>query len=469
MPGASKGLIRPYSATLVEFNRGVDALWLISALWLACWLLDLSWGREDTLATVVALIAFTLAANHLQLYRSWRVAPLRDELVSMWLCWSLAMVAVAFASYAAHPVFSIQRPTFLLWFCLGLMILTATRSTIRLTLREARRRGRNFRRAAIIGATDVGRRADHNIRHTTWMGLRSIGFFDDRCPKNGRKPPDGIEIQGSVADLERLATAGEVDIVYVALPMRAELRIKSIIERFSDTTVSVHYVPDFSDFDLLSARWDVLGNIPIVSIVNTPIQGVNAALKRATDLIVSLIALALLGLPMLGIGVAIKLTSPGPVIFRQRRYGLDGKEFEMWKFRTMTVCEDGSAFVQAVRGDSRVTRIGAFLRRTSLDELPQFVNVLQGRMSVVGPRPHPVALNEQHRRMIGRYMLRHKVRPGITGWAQVSGFRGETDTPEKMQQRIAYDLEYIDRWSLWLDMRIIAMTLQKGFVNANAY
>jgi len=209
-----------------------------------------------------------------------------------------------------------------------------------------------------------------------------------------------------------------------------------------------------------------------VSLVDTPHQGVDGLLKRGLDVVLSSIALVMLSLPMLAIALAIKLTSPGPVMFVQRRYGLDGKEFAIYKFRTMTVVEDGMSaftFTQAQRGDLRITPLGAILRRTSLDELPQLFNVLQGHMSLVGPRPHPIALNEAQRKLIDGYMLRHKVRPGITGWAQVHGCRGETDTSEKMENRIRYDLEYINDWSLWLDFRIMWKTVMIVLRDPNAY
>lgn len=213
-----------------------------------------------------------------------------------------------------------------------------------------------------------------------------------------------------------------------------------------------------------------LSGMPMVSLVDTPHQGIDAASKRVFDLVVGSAIMLGIALPMLAIAIAIKLTSPGPVFFRQKRYGLGGREFEIWKFRSMTVCEDGaSRFTQARKGDARVTPLGAFLRRTSLDELPQFINVLQGTMSIVGPRPHPVALNETQRKLIDGYMLRHKVKPGITGWAQINGFRGETDTPEKMEGRIRYDLEYINNWSLKLDTRILLATFTKAFNDPNAY
>ena len=206
-----------------------------------------------------------------------------------------------------------------------------------------------------------------------------------------------------------------------------------------------------------------------LSVYDTPFQGASDLLKRAEDIVLSSIILLMLTLPMLCIAAAVKLTSPGPVIFKQKRYGLDGKQILVYKFRSMKVQDNGPTVKQATKNDPRITKLGAFLRRTSLDELPQFINVLQGRMSIVGPRPHAVAHNEEYRKLIKGYMLRHKVRPGITGWAQVNGLRGETETINKMVKRVEYDLDYIHRWSVWLDLKIIFMTVFNGFINKNAY
>jgi putative colanic acid biosysnthesis UDP-glucose lipid carrier transferase len=307
------------------------------------------------------------------------------------------------------------------------------------------------------------------MHRSSWMGLRLAGFFDDRAPADARSAP-GIEIAGNYAELLRRIQANEIDIVYVTLPLRSELRIHHIISQLRDSTVSVYYVPDFTAFGLLRASWDTMGGMPVVNVIDTPHQGINAMSKRIFDIVVGSLILMIIAIPMLIIAAAVKISSPGPAIFKQRRDGLDGREFEIWKFRTMTVCEDGKAeFKQAVRNDARITPLGAFLRRTSLDELPQFVNVLQGRMSIVGPRPHPVALNASQRRLIDGYMLRHKVKPGITGWAQVNGYRGETDTHDKMLGRVRLDLDYIHNWSLWLDIRILGLTLVKGMSSPNAY
>ncbi len=247
-----------------------------------------------------------------------------------------------------------------------------------------------------------------------------------------------------------------------------EARIKSLINRLSDTTVSIYFVPDFQAFDLLHARWDMLGNIHVINAIDSPNVGLNGALKRAFDIVASLLIIGVILLPMIAIAIGTRLTSPGPIFFFQQRYGLNGKLFNIWKFRTMTVAENGDDFRQATRNDARVTPFGAFLRRTSLDELPQFINVLQGHMSIVGPRPHPVAMNERQRKMVDRYMMRHKVKPGITGWAQVNGFRGETDTIDKIQGRIRLDLEYIDNWSILFDLKIIFKTV-RVLVHDNAY
>jgi len=251
--------------------------------------------------------------------------------------------------------------------------------------------------------------------------------------------------------------------------MRAEQRIRDVLNRFSDTTASVYIVPDFFVFELLHSRWNNILGVPVVSVFENPFYGVDGMLKRAFDLLVGTCCLVLAAIPMLTIAILVRFSSPGPIFFRQKRYGLDGREIRVWKFRTMRVCEDGPNVVQAVRHDPRVTPIGRFLRRTSLDELPQLFNVMAGNMSLVGPRPHAQAHNEQFRGQIQGYMLRHKVRPGITGLAQVHGWRGETDTLFKMEKRVEYDHKYIREWSLWLDLRILVQTIAVVFSGRNAH
>jgi putative colanic acid biosynthesis UDP-glucose lipid carrier transferase len=322
--------------------------------------------------------------------------------------------------------------------------------------------------AVIAGANDLGRKLAARLRDNPMLGQRFAGYFDDRDP--GRLPAvPPRENLGALSALADYARTHQVDVIYIALPMASQPRILKLLEDLRDTTASIYFVPDIFVSDLIQARVDSIGGLPVVAVCESPFYGINGLVKRASDVAFSLIILALISPLMLAIAAGVKLSSPGPVLFKQRRYGLDGKRIVVYKFRTMTVAEDGEVVRQATRDDRRVTRFGAFLRRTSLDELPQFINVLQGRMSVVGPRPHAVAHNEMYRKLIRGYMIRHKVRPGITGFAQVNGWRGETETVDKMKARIEYDLQYLRSWSLLLDLQIILKTVVVVLHKQNAY
>jgi putative colanic acid biosysnthesis UDP-glucose lipid carrier transferase len=313
------------------------------------------------------------------------------------------------------------------------------------------------RRAVIAGAGDLGRQLAERLRNSPLQGVEVAGFFDDLSPAPEDLPRE--QFLGSIDLLADYAKAHRVDLIYLALPLAEQPRIARLLDQLCDTTASVYLVPDIFLFDLIQARIDHVGGLPVLAVCETPFYGVNGLVKRASDLVLATLILILIAPVLAAVALGVKLTSPGPVIFRQRRYGLDGQEIVVYKFRSMTVAEDGAVVRQATKNDSRITPLGAFLRRTSLDELPQFVNVLQGRMSIVGPRPHAVAHNEQYRKLIRSYMIRHKVRPGVTGWAQVNGLRGETDTVEKMRARVAYDLDYLRNWSLGLDLKIIFKTI----------
>jgi putative colanic acid biosynthesis UDP-glucose lipid carrier transferase len=280
---------------------------------------------------------------------------------------------------------------------------------------------------------------------------------------------DGLPLLGRIDGLSNYARANSLDVIYIALPMATQPRILRLLDDLRDTTVSIYFVPDIFMTDLIQGHLDSINGIPVVGVCDTPVSGVNGIVKRASDIVLSILILVLLSPIMLAIALGIKLTSPGPILFVQRRYGLDGKDILVYKFRSMTVCEDGDHIRQATRHDKRITRLGAFLRKSSLDELPQFFNVLQGRMSIVGPRPHAVAHNEIYRKLIKGYMVRHKVKPGITGWAQVNGHRGETEQLEKMEARIEFDLDYLRNWSLKLDLAIIAKTVYVVLKAKNAY
>jgi putative colanic acid biosysnthesis UDP-glucose lipid carrier transferase len=315
-----------------------------------------------------------------------------------------------------------------------------------------------MRSVVIIGTNEIGRRLAAQFSDHPDLGVEFVGYFDDR--HNDRIGGLGeSQLLGRLDAVPTFMRQGKADAIFIALPMASQPRILRLLDDLKDSTASIYFVPDIFVTDLIQARVDQIGGVPVVAVRDTPFHGVNELIKRGSDLLIASLILILIAPLMLGIALAVKGSSPGPALFRQRRYGLDGREIIVYKFRTMTVCEDGPVVAQATQGDQRVTRLGAFLRRTSLDELPQFINVLQGRMSVVGPRPHAVAHNEQYRKLIKGYMVRHKVKPGITGLAQVSGCRGETDTVDKMHRRIDYDLEYLRNWSLRLDLEIILRTI----------
>ncbi len=312
--------------------------------------------------------------------------------------------------------------------------------------------------AVVAGGCELGRELAERIRSNPLLGLRVAGFFDDRGPGRVGDVRPG-EILGSLDDVAAYVKSHRVDVIYMTLPMASQPRILKLLDELHDTTASIYFTPDIFLFDLIQARMDTIGGMPVVCVCETPFSGLNGLIKRTSDIVLAS-AILLLILPlMLAIAAGVKLSSPGPVLFRQRRYGLDGQEIIVYKFRSMTVTEDGCVIRQATRDDRRVTPFGFFLRRYSLDELPQFVNVLQGRMSVVGPRPHAVAHNEMYRKLIKGYMIRHKVKPGITGWAQVNGLRGETESLDKMKDRIAHDLAYLRNWSLQLDLWIVLKTV----------
>lgn len=333
-----------------------------------------------------------------------------------------------------------------------------------------RAHGWNTHQFAIVGVNELALQLADNIEDSPELGLKLVGFYDDRPEERTPEVPADVgQRVGDVTELVEKARAGEVDIIYLTFPMRAEDRLRDVLARLSDTTASVYIVPDFFVFELLHSRWSNIGGLPVVSVFENPFYGVDGFVKRFVDVCLASVLLLMLSVPMAVVALLVKFTSAGPVFFRQRRYGLDGRDILVWKFRSMTVCDDGDNVPQAKRNDPRVTGVGGVLRKTSLDELPQLFNVLEGSMSLVGPRPHANAHNESFRTMIQGYMLRHKVKPGITGLAQVNGWRGETDTLEKMERRIECDHQYIREWSLWLDIKILFRTIFVVFSRQNAY
>lgn len=317
---------------------------------------------------------------------------------------------------------------------------------------------------AFIGRQSQGRLLARNLKKMSWTNYNIVGFYDEK-----KHSVSGIERKGDFQQLIKDAKEGLLDQIYISDSSELHKDIVYLINQLADTTCSVMLLPDIFTFSLLRSRIYTINNIPVVSIYDTPFKGLNAFIKRVEDIIGSFIILVMISPVLLIIAIAIKLTSKGPILFKQDRYGVNGKLIKVWKFRSMKVMENDSQVKQATKNDPRLTKIGSFLRKTSLDELPQFFNVLFGDMSIVGPRPHAVVHNEQYRSEIMGYMLRHKVKPGITGWAQINGYRGETDTLDKMEKRVKYDLEYIHNWSVTFDIKIILLTIVKGFISKTAY
>lgn len=323
-------------------------------------------------------------------------------------------------------------------------------------------------RALIVGMNDQGVALADKISKSPYARIELAGFVDSR-EKDRLQNNEKQQILGNLDQIASLVQSQRIQLIYVSLPMASQPRILQLLDELKDTTASIYFVPDMFVTDLIQGRSTSVHGMPVISVCETPFKGSDGLIKRSSDIVLSLLILTLIFPLLVAIAIAVKIGSPGPVIFKQRRYGLDGEEILVYKFRSMTVTEDGGVIQQAQKNDARITPLGAFLRRTSLDELPQFINVLQGRMSIVGPRPHAVAHNELYRKLIKGYMVRHKVKPGITGWAQVNGYRGETETLDKMQGRIDFDLDYLRNWSLRLDLHIILKTIRLVLKDQKAY
>jgi putative colanic acid biosynthesis UDP-glucose lipid carrier transferase len=451
-------------------QRVTDALLVILAQYLAYLAYNEPWQASTTLATAIGLITFGFAAEFAGLYRPWRMESLTRELRETLLTWIAVPVVLLSYTFVTKTSADYSRGATILWLVFAPSLLVSLRLTVRALLRLLRARGINIRRVAILGSTPEAEKLAAAFDARPWLGFKLIGLFEDRSEDCHYKidRPD-CKLLGGRDQLVKLAHEGSVDIVYVTLPIRSENLNAHLFHELADTTITVYMVVGLLSYNLLSAHWSHVGDVPVVSIHDTPFKGMVAWLKRLEDLLVGSMILSVIALPMLAIAFAIKMTSKGPVIFRQLRYGLNGKRISVLKFRTMIVSEETAEVQQATFNDPRVTPLGRFLRRTSMDELPQFFQVMTGELSIVGPRPHAVAHNEQYRSLIEGYMLRHMVKPGITGWAQVNGWRGETIKIEKMQKRVQHDLEYIRNWSLLWDIKIIFLTVFGRKKNRNAF
>jgi putative colanic acid biosynthesis UDP-glucose lipid carrier transferase len=389
---------------------------------------------------------------------------LNHRIFTEWLLVSALLLLLAFAFKVTE---SFSRRVILTWFALTPFVVVAAQAAFRRYAAFSALRGKILQSHVIIGANETGAHLARRLQANPHLGAFR-GYFDDR--ESTRLPglPEE-QLLGGTAHVAEYVRLNAVSSIYICLPMRPDERVTRLLEELKDTTASVYFVPDIFVFDLMQAQVCDLDGIPLLAVCETPFSGMNGVLKRASDMVFASVLLLLLWPILLMLAIGVRLSSPGPALFRQRRYGMYGESINVYKFRTMSVCEDRGQIQQAQRDDPRVTRFGRFLRRTSLDELPQLFNVLTGTMSLVGPRPHAVSHNEEYRKIIAGYMLRHKVRPGITGWAQVNGYRGETETVEKMQRRVEYDLDYLRNWSLRLDVNILFRTARLIWRDRNAY
>jgi len=418
-------------------------------------------GRSD-LTLCLLIFALTFPGRN-----RFRDRPL-NAAVDIATSWLALLAVLLLCGYATSSLDLFKHSIVLWWVSTTPVLLWLSSALGRLFLQWLSHQPKHHRSAVVVGAGRLGVKVARAFVAEGEAGKVFLGYFDDRADDR----IDAAAARQRLGDLRQLAPyilAQGVHEVYVTLPMGSQPRIIDLLEQLQGTTASVFFVPDVFGISIIQGRLQDMNGVPVVGLCETPFTGTNQLVKRMEDLVLASAILLLLLPLLLVLAVGVKLSSPGPAIFKQRRNGLDGSEIVVWKFRSMRAQEDGPTVAQATKGDARITPFGAFLRRSSLDELPQFFNVLQGRMSIVGPRPHAVAHNEQYRQLIKAYMVRHKVKPGITGWAQIHGHRGETDTLEKMQARVEYDLEYLRNWSLGLDLRIIASTVKLVFFDRHAY
>jgi Undecaprenyl-phosphate glucose phosphotransferase len=410
------------------------------------------------------VIVWSVSFKYFGLYRPRRISSRAREV------WDIAR-ASSFGALLLTAVtffyrgFSFSRLVFVIFAVTSIVVLSLARVFFREILRVFRRRGFNLRHVLVVGTGKTAEKVIDALHAHPELGLRVVGVLSE-----GLKPADrsfgGTPILGSYQEIRPVLDRCAVDQVFIALPFRAGDLLESILGDLSDTMADIRLIPDFHGYVTLRGGIEEFEGLPFISLQDTPLYGWNALVKRTLDLVVGGLTLIVFAPLMALIALAIKATSAGPVLFRQERMGLDGSRFEMLKFRTMVAdAEQETGAVWATPDDARVTLVGRFLRRTSLDELPQLINVLRGEMSLVGPRPERPPLIEKFRAQIPKYMLRHKVKAGMTGWAQIHGWRGNTS----LEKRIEHDIYYIENWSLWLDLKVLFLSLVRGFINRNAY
>jgi len=459
-----------------SFDSG--AVFMVKALFYpvtaVAFLLFCLWLGGRTFTGTHFLIAVLTFAGAAELLGDSRVdhdsAELHQEL--RWLMdtilrWIAVGACVALVLYLSGIRVSPTDGALVVWFVFTPIVLWSGTMGMRQVLLYVGIKHTKPRRAVIVGANKHGVLLGKRILEQPLTRVDLLGFFDDR-PAGGAPQWRNSRL-GGLCDAPEFVRKQGVNVVYITLPISPHPDLPKLLQGLRDTVASVYFVPDLSSLSNIQSRVDVLHGMPMFAVNESPFFGVRSVAKRVTDLVLSILILLVVWPVLVGVAIGVKRSSNGPAIFKQLRYGLDGREIWVYKFRSMTVTEDGAAsYTQVTRGDDRVTPFGAFIRRTSLDELPQLLNVLEGSMSLVGPRPHAIAVNEHYRNLIPSYMFRHKVKPGITGWAQVNGYRGGDDL-HTMTKRIEFDLEYLKNWSMWLDFKILLRTPSLIWSDRDAY
>ncbi len=460
---------RTYTRTFFSAPQSVTSLvaaFLEPSVTVLCFLgVTLAFDEPlDRPTLTMCLLVFALTFPGPNRFRSNPLAVAVDILSS----WVTLAAILLLCGYATRSLHYFEDQVLITWLVLTppLQWLAVQAGRAVLSYQAAHSTAR--RTAVVVGAGDLGVKVAKALSVSLDSGVDFVGYFDDRADSRVHREAMPARL-GGLKDVAAYVSANGVREVYITLPLGSQPRIVDLLERVQGTTASLFYVPDVFGISIIQGRLQDMNGVPVVGICETPFTGTNQLVKRWSDVILSIVILMIMAPLMLLVALGVKLSSPGPVIFAQRRNGLDGGEITVYKFRSMTTQDNGAVVPQATRDDPRITPFGAFIRRTSLDELPQFFNVLIGTMSIVGPRPHAVAHNELYRQVIKAYMVRHKVKPGITGWAQVNGHRGETDTIEKMQSRVEYDLEYLRNWTLRLDLQIIARSVRFLFFDKRAF
>ena len=417
---------------------------------------DLCW-KNIPLVLMLSLLAYHFTGQ----YMIHRFRRLREEFVSVFMGTALMGLFVVAATFGFHNPYE-SRGAILLFILLTIVLILLIRRLSWMGVHWLRQRGYNQTQTMIVGTGRVARKTAHSLRHTSWLGFKNIGFIEDQ-PSHWASD---LDILGSIQDLPRLVVKYQISHVFICLPMSRYHEARRVFDTLSQTLVDVRLVADVPALAGVTFTTTHFDGMPMIGLRESPHFGLNMVVKRAMDIVLSLIAIAILAPLMAIVAVLIKITSPGPILYSQDRCGLNGTTFKMLKFRSMRVdAEQKTGAIWAARNDDRKTKIGAFLRKTSLDELPQFFNVLLGEMSIVGPRPERPVFISKFIKTVPNYHARHAVKAGITGWAQVNGWRGNTS----VRKRIQYDLYYITHWTPWLDIRILWLTIWHGFVNRNAY